>query len=522
MSMKTEVRTWTSEASVSRVLAAALVLLGLAATALAGQTVPKQLTLDEAIRLARDYNPTYRSTENDRPSADWQTREAYSAFLPTVNAGSSATWQQGGKQYVGSVSVGDETAGTDFYQSYYRLSANWQLNGNTIFGVPAARANRKAVDARITAAEFNLESQVALQYMAVLRGQDGVDVAQRQVDRAEQNKKIVETRVSSGAAAGTEGKQAEIDLGRAQVALIQARRQFRDATALLGEQMGVPLPEDTELASEFKVFEPTWTLEDLLGRALDGHPSLRAYRAQESAARAQARQAGSQYFPSFNLSTSLQGTTVQATNKGYVLGSTKSDAANRVLSCQRSNAIAGAIPSYPGATVQDCSRFAYTDAMGQASLAANSVFPFDYNKLPIAVTFSVSIPVFTGFSRQRQLSEANNAAEDAKYGRRAEELRLRTAVTQAYGNLTAAYEAVQIEERNRNLADEQLDMQQRRYALGAAGLLELLDAQTTATTADQAYLNALYDFHLNLIQLEAAVGQPLRPERGSMNDDSGL
>ena len=36
-----------------------------------------------------------------------------------------------------------------------------------------------------------------------------------------------------------------------------------------------------------------------------------------------------------------------------------------------------------------------------------------------------------------------------------------------------------------------------------------MDAQTTVTTSDQLYLNALYDFQFNLIALEAAVGQPL-------------
>jgi outer membrane protein len=72
---------------------------------------------------------------------------------------------------------------------------------------------------------------------------------------------------------------------------------------------------------------------------------------------------------------------------------------------------------------------------------------------------------------------------------------------------------VRLEERNRALAREQLQLQQRRYAMGAASLLELLDAQTTLSTAEQQYLNALYDFHWNLIRLEAAVGRGLRPER---------
>jgi outer membrane protein len=122
-----------------------------------------------------------------------------------------------------------------------------------------------------------------------------------------------------------------------------------------------------------------------------------------------------------------------------------------------------------------------------------------------------SIPVFTGFSRQRQVAQANNAAEDAEHNRRAEELRLRTMVTNAYDNLGSAYRVVQAEQRNRTLSEEQLQLQQRRYALGASDLLLLMDAQTSVTTAEQAYLNAVYDFHYNLIALEAAVGQPLRP-----------
>jgi outer membrane protein TolC len=501
-------------------VAAALVLLALAVTALVAQEVPRQLTLDEAIRLARDYNPTFQSTANDRPAADWRAREAYSAFLPRVSATGSAGWLQGGQQYVGSI-VLDQAAGTDFYQSYYSLSANWTLDGNTIFGVPAARANQKAVDARISAAEFNLDSQVTLQYMAVLRAQDGVDVAQRQVDRAQQNRRIVETRVSSGAAAGTEGRQAEIDLGRAEVALIQARRQFRESLALLAEQLGVALDEDTQLSSEFKVFEPKWTRDQLMAIALSSHPSLRASKLQERAASAAAKQAASQYFPSFTLSTSLRGFAQEATNRDFVVATAQRDAANTVTACQRNNAIAEAMPSYPfsdNAPMGNCGAYQYSDQLGQAYLDQNNVFPFKFNKLPVSVTLSASIPIFTGFSRQRQLSEANNAAEDAKYNVRAEELRLRTAVTQAFDNLRAAYEAVQIEERNQSLAEEQLRMQQRRYGLGAAGMLELLDAQTTVSTADQAYLNALYDFHLNLIRLEAAVGQPLRdgqPAAGS-------
>ncbi len=498
-----------SGGAVPRAVLMALVLLSFMVTSLLGQASPEHLSLEEAIRLAKENNPTFRSVANDRAAADWGVREAVSAFLPTANASSSYTWQEGGAQRFGTVDLG--TTGTDWYQSFYSLSLNWRLDGNTIFGVPAARASQRATDARITAAEFNLESTVALAYMAVLRGQDGVDVAQRQLDRARQNLQIVRTRLSTGAAAGTDGKQAEVDLGRAEVGVIQAQRQLREARALLAEQLGVAVDENVELEAETGVFEPTWDRDALMDEALESHPSLRAFVATEKAASASAKQAASQYFPSLSLSTSFQGVAQEATSSDFVIGQAQSQIESQRQSCEFNNALLAGVPTLPG-SARDCSQYQFTDEVRQQALAQNNVFPFNFDKLPLSVRLTVSIPIFTGFSRQRQVSQAYNQAEDAEYNRKAEELRLRTAVTQAYDNLDAAYQVYQLEERNRSLAEDQLLMQQRRYALGATGLLELLDAQTALSTADQAYLNALYDFHWNLIRLEAAVGRSLRPE----------
>ena len=490
-----------------RILGTAAAILLLAGGAGAQQGTAT-LTLEEALRLAREHNPSFLSVTNDRAPADWQLREAYSAFLPTASANSSFSWVEGGAQRFGTVDLG--TSGTDWYQSYYNLSVNWQLDGNTLFGLPAARSRQRAVDARVSAAEFDLESAVTLQYMGVLRARDGLEVAERQLEHARRSFQIVSTRVASGAAAGTDGKQAEVDLGRAEVALIHAGRQYREAMALLAEGVGVTLADDTQLSSSFPVFEPTWSRDDLLALALDSHPSLRAREAEESAARAAARQAGSRYFPTFSLGTRFQGTTQQATNRAFVMGQAEDFWNRQRSSCEFTNALIQGVPTL-GGQPDDCGKYLFTDERRAAAMADNSMFPFDFTKLPLSLTFQVSIPVFTGFSRQRELAQASAAAEDARHARRAEELRLRTAVTQAFGNLDAAYRVVRLEERNRALSEEHLQMQQRRYALGATSILELADAQTRLATGEQAYLNALYDFHWNLIRLEAAVGRSIRP-----------
>jgi len=347
----------------------------------------------------------------------------------------------------------------------------------------------------------------------VLRGQDGVDVAQRQVERSQQNFQIVSTRVAAGAAAGTDGTQAEVELGRAQVQLIQAQRDLRQARLLLGEQLGLPLDDGVVLSSEFTVFEPVFDRDELMQAAMSEHPSLTAFRERESASRAQARAtATSQYLPSINVNGGISAYAQQALNDQYIIGSLERSAAAQRSSCEFNNILENGLNGgLPGWTPMNCSAIAVDPADQAAALAANSQFPFDFNRNPFSVSLTISLPIFTGFSRQLQVSQANNAAHDAELSTRAEELRLRTQVFNAYDNLESAYLVVQAEDRNRELSQSRLDLEQRRYALGASDLLQLLDAEASLSLAEQSYLNAVYDFHYNLIALEAAVGRTLRP-----------
>ena len=487
---------------------AALALVGAPVVA---QQVADQLTLEDAIALAKGSNPGFLSTQNDQAAANWQVREAYAQFLPSVRADMTGVWREAGAERFGTIVFDDQI--TDWYYSSYGIGLNMTIDGSAIFGIPNARASSRATEARISAAEFNLESQVAFQYMAVLRFEEGLAVAERQLERAQQNLEIVQTRVATGAAAGTEGTQAEVELGRAEVGHIQAERALRQARLVLSQEIGVIVDESTVLASEFEVFEPDLDVEQLMGMALDGHPSLRSFRAQESAARAAARQAStSQYLPTLSLSARISGFAQEALNRQFVTRQVEDRAASRIASCQFNNTLeTGLIGGLPDYDLRDCSQFAATDADFQTALAQNNTFPFDFTSNPTTVSATISIPVFTGFSRERQVSQARNAAEDAEYDRRAEELRLRTAVRSTYDNLLSAYRLVQAEGRNLELSEEQLVLQQRRYALGAANLLELLDAQSVLSQAEQGYLGAVYDFHYNLIALEASVGRTLRP-----------
>lgn len=491
-----------------RALGAALVLLALAATSLVGQEA-RALSLDEAIELAKRYSPLYQRQANDQEPADWQLREAYGNLLPSATANGTMQYTEAGVQRFGTVDLG--TQSTDWYSSAYSLALNWNLNGSTLFGVSSARAGQRATAAGVRAAEFDLESRVTLQYMTALRARDAVEVAQDQFDRARQNLDIVEIRVETGMAAGTEGYQAEVDLGRAEVQLLQAERGYRFELLRLQEQVGIPMEGELDLVSEFPIFEPTFERDELLDYAVREHPSLGALRAREASGDAQVRQARSAYFPSLSLRTSLSGFTNQALNDGFVVDQVRNGFSNQLAGCQQMNAISAGLssplPGYP----RDCSNYVFTPADSLSALRGNDVFPMDFTKNPLSLSLTVSVPVFQGFSRQRQVEQAVAQAKDAEHDRRAEELRLRTVVTQALDNLQSAYRQVEIEGRNRTLAEQQLTQARQRYAVGNTSILELMDAQTSLSTAQRDYLDAVYTFHQSLVQLEAATGRSLRP-----------
>ena len=492
-----------------RAIFMALTFLVPAASGLLAQTPAGTLTLEEAIGLARRNNPAFLQQQNDAGLAEWQTREAYGGLLPSSSVSGGVSYQAGGEQRFGSFSGSDLGIGVTpaYYFSDYSLGMRYDLSGATLYGVKQARSSERAVDARISAAAFNLSAAVTRQYLAVLRAQDGVALAQQEQDRASENYTLAEARVSVGAAIPLDEKQAAVELGRAEVAVLQAQNQLVVERLRLGEQIGTPIGESVELVSRFTVGEPPASKDALLERAMSNHPNLTAFRANEQAARAGVRMAQSNYLPTLSMSAGWSGYTRAASSDQFLIDQAEDGLAGAMQQCIATNAVLTRLTE-PLPT-RDCSSLVFTPAMADDIRRENNAFPFDFTSQPFGASLTVSLPLFTGFSRQRQVEQAKVTASDAQHQRRAEEMRLRTEVESAYSTLVTARRSEELEGRNRSLADEQLNLARERYRVGAANFLELKDAETLKARADRDYLTALYSYHEALAALQAAVGEPL-------------
>ncbi|HSG10042.1 MAG TPA: TolC family protein [Longimicrobiales bacterium] len=477
---------------------------------LGAQQVPASLTLERALDLARSNSPTYLQTENDQVQADWDVRQAYGQLLPAASANSGVTWQGAGEQQFGTLTLSDLGFGDlpSYYQSNYGISLGLNLNWSSLVAPSQAKANRRATGARIRVAEANLVSQVTGAYLDVLRQQEGLRLAQQQLENSEFNLRLAQGQLEVGSATPIDVGQAEVQVGRSQVTVLQARNAVTTARLRLFQSMGVSLEQDAELSSTFQLSEPTWALDDLFDQALGGNPGLESTRNTRRAAELGVSAARSSYFPSFSVSTGWSGFTREASSTDLQITQAQLQVASQVSNCNATNdlysRLANPLP------LRDCSQYAFTDAQRQSIVSENDQFPFNFQKSPLSVRFSLSVPIFQGLSRQRNLEAAKLQRDDLNHQLREQEIALRADLAVALTTVQTAYQSALLEGRNKLLAEQQLRLARERYQLGAITFVELVSAQTVLAQADRDEIGAIFAYHDAVSTLETLVGTPLR------------
>jgi len=486
------------------ILACTLALL--APAPLAGQSDTLRLSLDRAMELARAENPAYLATRNDREIADWEVREAYGQLFPSASIGSTFSWQAAGEQRFGSLTLAQDLPA--YYLSSYDIGVSYQLNGTTLLAPSAARARRTATDAQIRAAEMSLVAAVTRAYLEVLRSAEGELLAAQQLERARFNLRLARAQQEVGAVTQLDVRQAEVQVGRAEVALLQATNALDTARLRLLQQIGLDPDRPVALTTAFELKELTWDRDALLATALERNPQLRARTAILDASRVQVQQARSAYLPTLSARAGITGYTRQATNTGSLIAQAQARVAEQVEQCvvlnQLYRRLADPLPT------RDCTMLAFTDAQRNQIVAQNEAFPFDFTRQPASASISLSLPLFQGLSRERQLEAARVQRSDAELQVREQQLALTADLTIALRAVATAYRSAEIEARNRGVAAEQLRLAGERYRLGAISFVDLVDAVTVKAEADQAYVNAVYAYHDAVTALETVVGAELR------------
>jgi outer membrane protein len=421
----------------------------LSAQVTVADTTPRVITVDEAVRLARRNSPLSVQSRGDLRIARASIKSAYFAFVPTANLGGGSNWRRG--QEVDSRGVFTSTQ-LSFYDGF-----NAQLDlfdgGQRFFDIRAAQARRDAAEAADVLQEYQVALDVRRQYYDVLAAREAEEAGRAQLAEAEQQLRVSTVRVAAGAASRSDSLRSVVTVGNAKLAILDAQNRVQLANATLTRLVGTPFPVTAAPDSS-----PTPSVESLdpvqLLVLAERGPLVQQAGAQLTAARATARSARTSYLPTVSANVSRGG-------------------------------------------------FGFDRKFGFGS-------PYLYSS---SFGLQLSFPLLNGLRREEQVVRANVAADNAEAQLRDAHLRAQQELTQALGLFRNAGQRVDVQLVSVAATEEDLRLQQQRYALGAASLLDVLTSQTALNTARTALITARFDQRVARARLEALIGRPLTGER---------
>ena len=123
---------------------------------------------------------------------------------------------------------------------------------------------------------------------------------------------------------------------------------------------------------------------------------------------------------------------------------------------------------------------------------------------------NISVPIFNGFSRETGMARSR-ATQDAAHAQIDDTRRLVHAqLTQQFAALRSAQLRSQIAGASLEASAEDLRVQQERYRLGAATILEVMTSQVNVDQAEVDRVQARLDYFLAKAQIEAIVGREIQ------------
>jgi outer membrane protein len=445
------------------IVIALVVLCGSGAQHLSAQQIPEQLTLEEAQRLARLYNPEYKQVENDAEVAAAQVRARYGSFLPTMSSrigfGGSHGWTRSTLDDFGRPISDARIVETESSSAAQGVSMGLTLfdGGANLRYLSAARAAQQETDARIVNQENALRAQVGREYFAAMRAQQAIALEERLLGARKDD--LVRTEKLLGVAASKyiDVLTARLQVANAEQSLEQARGNAEKQRLTLKHTIGLEGGAAFTLATDAPpVFDPArLNADSLVSRALTTSP------------------------------------TVLAALAGVVTADRSASAARGAR-----------LPQISGGLSFGRS----TNARGYGAIGE-----FDLPNRSLGFSIEVSLPLFRGFSTSSNIAQADANEQDRREGLRRARLTVENNVRTALIDLHNAYRTVQIRELTANLRGEQLNMAQEEYRRGVTGMdfFRLQQIVNEEATAQRDLLDARFNFVTAVIALEERLGSAL-------------
>lgn len=407
----------------------------------------ESLTMEECIDIALGRNVSVASARYSLDLARQNVWSAWGNWLPQFFMSASYSYrEQGGiSEYLVTSPINRTySKSLSFRQNIFSWGGNW-------FNIKNKLYLRRSSENELTQSELEMVDLVRNYYLGSLKSHGLLEVAEQAVETARHNLELVQARYDLGSANQSELLKAKVQLFTNQASLAQATRNDAVSLAQLNNVMNRPATAPLTIDAAIDTIPVSVSFDEAMAFAQESHPKILAAQSEMQAARYGRLIARSAYLPSVSLNGSR---------------------------------------SY---SVSDVKMW--------------DSFDDSYANWYLGVSFSWPVPFLDGFSLKTSHSRATA-------GYKLAQLNLETTIngvgldvhTALLDIINARANLVLYEESLRS-ADEDLQIAQERYNLGAATVLDLLDAEKNLADARNNFVSAKFDFNLAVSALDKAMGQ---------------
>lgn len=135
-----------------------------------------------------------------------------------------------------------------------------------------------------------------------------------------------------------------------------------------------------------------------------------------------------------------------------------------------------------------------------------------------SLTVGASVPIFHGGSINARIEKAEEQLSQMNDQKTLTYQSVELDVKQSYLNMAEALKRIDVAEKNVSRAEESKRMADLRYKGGVANIQEVLDTQTSLTSAKMNYLQAIYDYEMAKISLKKAMGMLAKTDNKKTTD----
>lgn len=124
-----------------------------------------------------------------------------------------------------------------------------------------------------------------------------------------------------------------------------------------------------------------------------------------------------------------------------------------------------------------------------------------------AITVQLQVPIFTGFSANARIAQANLTLQKNINQREALKISIDSEIETAKNSFISAITTLDYQKKNMALAQTVFDQTKKKFEIGTGSNTEITQAQTDLKAAQTNYINSLYNAIIARIDYTKAIGK---------------